>query len=104
VGNTWTLPNQAVQECIHVAWSQLVKPDLEEAASLEPIVSPFRPIGRQQQNWLVADARHNSRDGRFTLGVDPMQILNQNDNWLVLRLQRQKHCGRIPGPSGAIRS
>ena len=61
-------------------------------------------IGHQEQDRLVANTRSNPLDGGPALGIDPMQILDQHDQWLLLRLQGEQDRRSIPGPSGAIGS
>src|SRR6202171_5552286 len=74
-----------------------VEPDLGVMTLAAPTVTVLRPVVDQQQYSSIRNRIGEQVEQRLGPGVDPVQILEDDDQWLVEALAQQDALDRLQG-------
>jgi hypothetical protein len=96
-------PEQGVEELLRVIVRQGVQPELRVVRATAPGVLILRPVVHEEQQPGGRQAFDEPIEQRLGLGVDPVEVFEDDQQRLHLALPQQELLQRVQGPPAALR-
>jgi hypothetical protein len=96
------LPQQGVEEGLGARWWQRIEPQLRIVGFAAPAVLVLGAVVDQQQEASCRQAVDEAVEQGLGLGIDPVQILEDQQQWLHLALAQQHALECLQGALAAL--
>ena len=96
------VPQQGLQQCLGARGRQRVEPELGVVGLAAPAVLVLRAVVDQQQQAGRGQALDQAVEQRLGLGVDPVQVLEDQQQGLHLALAQQQALEGVEGALAAL--
>ena len=97
------VPQQGLQQCLGARRGQRVEPELGVVGLAAPAVLVLGAVVDQQEQTGGGQALDQAVEERLGLGVDPVQVLEDQEQRLHLALAQQQALERLQGALAALR-
>src|ERR1700730_17817690 len=93
------IAQQRSQQLPAALLAERIEPQLSIVSLVPPFVAILGPVGDQQQDTGGGQHVHQQVQQSLSSRIDPVQILEDNDQWLVETLAQQQPLDRLQCPS-----